>query len=114
MNNRELIVWLQKLGAAAEALAELCDREAKEYGLVWHSVARSAVELADMPTKDAVRELVSDVAWLLGHRPNSFSEVYVVRADLEQQQIENVKFDALKDAVGEWTGVLRRALEAGR
>lgn len=103
----EKVNLLIQLGQAAALLAAACEREAPEYGPVWRSFSRSALELSSQPDEAAIKELLDAIAWVEGYRPNSFSEVYVVRLDLAEQERENAKFDELKAAVGRAMGALR-------
>ena len=98
---------LIQLGHAAAFLAAACEREAPEYGPVWRGFSRAALMLSTEPSDGAIKELLNAIAWFEGYRPNSFSEVYVVRVDLDEQERENAKFDELKNAVGRAMGALR-------
>ncbi len=78
-----------------------------------------AVRSLDAALRDATSGVLAGVAEAFAGRSTTLlcsdlSNAEMELNGLEQQLIENVKFDALKDAVSEWTGVLRRALEAGR
>ncbi|HTR54443.1 MAG TPA: hypothetical protein VMJ10_27310 [Kofleriaceae bacterium] len=98
------------MASAATELASLCDREAPEYGPVWHGIAKNAAAAKDSLLRDELQDLLQGGVSMFAYRPGSFSEVYVQRSDYDEQIAENNKFDALKDRVADALAALRSAM----
>jgi hypothetical protein len=103
MNESKVRTELHKLVSTASELAAVCDREVPEFARQWHAVARNARALESEADLSLVRgdleSLVDTVERLFGYHPDAFTERYIVRANLDEQEAENAKFDALKDSV---------------
>ena len=87
MNEPRIRGALSELARAARELAIVCDREAPEYGPVWHGICRDAEALISDLSRSDVDALVSDVRWMFSYHPNSFSEVYIKRADIAERAL---------------------------
>lgn len=110
MNNPQVIAALKRLASAAHELGAVCEREAAEYCLAWHSIGDSAEALAQTGDESELDALVRTISNLLGYRPGSFSEVYIKRSDFDEQLAANATFDQLKARVAAATGELRAEL----
>ncbi|HEX4455401.1 MAG TPA: hypothetical protein VH143_31295 [Kofleriaceae bacterium] len=112
MNQATILAVLDELALAADALADTCDREAPDYGPVWHALAKNARALKTSPSLEDLADLLHGAQDLFAYRPGSFSEVYVQRTDPHELVVENEKFDALRARVSAAVGALKSALSA--
>lgn len=92
----------QNLAQSALELAEVCDRDIKEFALSWHRIASNArvLESADSVDLDDARSLLDAIRMSFRHSPGEFMEAYIVRSDPDEDLRENDRLDALKKQVG--------------
>jgi hypothetical protein len=109
MSTAAVVAALHELAAAADALADVCDREAPDDAPRLHSLAANARALTICPTPDDVADLLRAALDLFAYRAGSFSEVYVQRSDPQELVAENERFDVLKARVSAAVGTLKSA-----
>lgn len=88
-------------------MSGVCGREQMErFAPFWASVARVASTLMEEPTREYVQRLVRDIFSQYRYHPDSFMDMYVVRADPDEQLRECEAFDALRDKIRQLAGEL--------
>lgn len=107
MKNSPVERLLRELSDAASTMSTICAREQMEqFAPFWASVAQVASTLAEEPTREYVQRLVRDIFSMCRYHPGSFMEMYVVRADPDEQLRESETFDALRDKIRRMAGEL--------
>ncbi len=98
MAERVLQTAFRTLAAACRELAEICDRDIKEFALSWHRIADNAsvLETADPLDQEDVKSLLDAIRMSFRHYPGEFMEAYIVRSDPDEDLRENDRLDALK------------------
>ena len=98
MNERSTKQLLSELRDAASTMSQICARERmQQFAPFWASVADVAGSLAGAPTRDGVHRLVQDVLSEYRYVQGGFVDMYIVRADADEQVRENDAFDVLSD-----------------
>ena len=88
-------------------MSSICAREQMEqFAPFWASVAQVASTLVAEPTREYVQRLVRDIFSQYRYHPDSFMDMYVVRADPDEQLRESETFDALRDKIRQLAGEL--------
>jgi hypothetical protein len=104
---------LVELAQAAEELARTCDKEAPDYAPTWHDVAHNARALAGELSRADLESFLQGIESLFSYHPGSFSEVYVMRSDPDEQAAENVKFDKQRERVMSAAAEVKAAAKEG-
>lgn len=113
MTDPEVRGAFRRLADAAGQLAQVCDRDIKEFAMSWHRIADNArfLEDTDSVDLDDVRSLLDSVRMSFSYHPGEFMEQYIARADYEEQARENAHLDELKKRVGHAAAEVRKLMK---